>query len=82
MVNDPEWLMSTIPTCPFEIGDIVRFTPSERTRGHYQVIERFGLKIGEEAEVQSIKDGVYVYCNNGVGGWPWNEFTLVRKRVS
>jgi len=68
--------------CPFVIGDVVRFTPSERTLGHYQNIEGFGIKVGEDAEVTSIKDGVYLYFGDQKGGWPWNEFTLVRKAKS
>ena len=68
--------MNKVPSCPFCVGDIVRFCPSERTRGHYQDIERFGLRVGEEAEITSIKDGIYLYFAKG-GGWPWNEFELV-----
>lgn len=64
--------------CPYKIGDIVCFCPSERTRGHYQDIENFGLRIGEEVEIKFIKDGVYLYFENG-GGWPWTEFKLVTK---
>lgn len=68
--------MHNVPSCPFVVGDIVRFCPSERTRGHYQDIKRFGLSIGEEAAIISIEDGVYLHFEKG-GGWPWNEFELV-----
>ena len=65
--------------CPYSVGDIVRFTPSERTQGLYQAIERFGLEIGSEAKIHEVRDGVYLYFSGLVGGFPWNEFTLVRR---
>jgi hypothetical protein len=64
--------------CPFKIGDTVRFTPSERTKGLYQDIERFGLKVNEERQITNIKEDTYLYFQEA-GGMPWNEFTLVRK---
>ena len=67
-------------SCPFSIGDIVRFSPSDRTQGLYQNIEGFGVQIGQEIEIKRIQDGVYLYFENDVGGWPWNEFILVRKK--
>lgn len=70
--------MNDIPVCPFAVGDLVRFVPSERTRSHYQDIERLGIKKGETVEVTAIKDGIYLCCNGDAEGWPWNEF--VRKR--
>ena len=63
--------------CPFGIGDKVRFTPSERTLGLYQDIERFGLKINEEAIIREIREGIYLYFDGEAGGMPWNEFSLV-----
>ena len=66
--------------CPFDIGDVVRFTPSERTRGHYQDIESFGVKIGQEVEVKKIKDDMYLYFADDAGEWPFNEFELVKKK--
>jgi hypothetical protein len=66
-------------TCPFKAGDHVRFTPSDRTKGLYQDIERFGVKENEVVEIKSIKDDVYLYFDSGKGGWPWNEFTLDNK---
>jgi hypothetical protein len=61
--------------CPFRIGDRVRFTPSARTVGLYQNVERFGVRVDEVHPIQSIKDGVYLYFDEGKGGWPWTEFT-------
>jgi hypothetical protein len=63
--------------CPFKIGDIVKFTPSVRTLGLYQNIEKFGIKPNEVIEISEIKDGIYIYAKSGKGGWPWNEYTLV-----
>lgn len=63
--------------CPYHVGDVVRFTPSDRTRGLYQDIERFGLGVGDEGEITSIHDDVYLYFAGEVGGFPWNEFSLV-----
>lgn len=71
-----------IEKCPYSVGDEVRFTPSERTRGLYQNIERFGLKIDQVATIREVRDGVYLYFEGGSGGFPWNEFTLVRKAAS
>lgn len=71
--------MSDSSTCPFNVGDLVRFTPSPRTRGLYQNIERFGLRVDQEAVVKEIKEGMYLYFEGGAGGWPWNEFVLVRE---
>lgn len=65
--------------CPFKVGDIVRFTPSKRTRGLYQDVERFGIKTNQEAKIKEIRQGAYLYFEEGIGGMPWNEFTLVKK---
>jgi hypothetical protein len=65
--------------CPFSVGDTVRFTPSERTKGHYQGITQFGIAPDEEKKITRIKDNLYLYFDENAGGWPWNEFTLVQK---
>lgn len=70
----------TTTGCPFSIGDIVKFNPCERTRGWYQNIELFGVKIGQELEIVRIKENVYLYFENDAGGWPWNEFELVKRK--
>ena len=66
--------MSQTP-CPFRVGDRVRFTPSERTRGLYQSIESFGIRPGETQPITEIRNGCYLYFANGSGGWPRNEFS-------
>jgi hypothetical protein len=63
--------------CPFVVGELVRFTPSERTRGLYQGIEGFGIQPGDAQPIAEIRNGCYIYFANGAGGWPWNEFTRV-----
>ena len=63
--------------CPFSIGDLVQFNPSERTKGLYQDIGRFGLQPNEIAIVREVREGVYLYFDNGRGGFPWNEFIRV-----
>lgn len=70
--------MSQSAVCPYKVGDLVGFCPSERTRGHYQDVEGFGLRVGEVAEIKSIKDGIYLYFEQG-GGWPWTEFEPANK---
>jgi len=70
-----------INSCPFAVGDRVRFTPSKRTRDHYQNIDGFGVSIGQELQIESIKDGMYLYFDGGTGGWPWNEFVLASNKA-
>ena len=67
-------------SCPFKVGDFVRFTPSSRTRGHYHNVERFGIKIDEVLEIKEIQNEMYLYFEDGKGGWPWNEFTIEANR--
>jgi hypothetical protein len=64
--------------CPFKVGDYVRFTPSKRTLGLYQNIEGFGVSLSDVRQIQAIKNGLYLYFGPEQGGWPWNEFTLVK----
>lgn len=66
--------MKDVPPCPFKVGEVVRFKPSERTLGLYQDVEAFGLKVDEVARIAFIKDGTYLYFEGDRGGWPWNEF--------
>ena len=63
--------------CPFKVGDHVRFTPSQRTSGLYQDLERFGVAVGKVYQIKAVKDGLYLYFAGAKGGWPWNEFTAV-----
>jgi hypothetical protein len=63
--------------CPFQVGEMVRFNPSERTLGHYQDIASLGIEPGEAMPVAEIRGGCYLYFAGGVGGWPWTEFVAV-----
>jgi len=65
--------------CPFKVGDKVRFSPSPRTRGLYQNLDRFGIKKGEVLPITEIRDGLYLYFENGHGGFPWNEFVSAQE---
>lgn len=71
-----------VVTCPFKIGDFVKFAPKQRTIDHYQDISRFGVNLGDVVQIASIKDGVYLYFQNGSGGWPWNEFEAVSQQAN
>src|SRR5262249_7399900 len=61
--------------CPYSVGDAGTFTPSQRTRGLYQDVERFGVHIGETLVIEEIRDAMYLDSKGGIGGWPWNEFS-------
>jgi hypothetical protein len=63
-------------SCPYKVGDKVRFNPSKHTREHNQDIKCFGVEIGEIVEIEEIREGI-IYCKNGRGGWPWNEWEPV-----
>ena len=64
--------------CPFKVGDMVRFSPSPRTQGLYQDLDRFDLKVGQIARIEEIRGGLYLHFKNGRGGFPWNEFVLAQ----
>jgi hypothetical protein len=68
--------MESTINCPFKVGDTVIFTPSARTQGLYQDIERFGIKINQSMKIIEIRDNTYLFFEGGIGGWPWNEFAL------
>jgi hypothetical protein len=63
--------------CPFNVGDIVRFTPCTETRGLSEVIQHSGLKINETGKIGEIRGGVFLYFEDGRGGFPWKEFSPV-----
>ena len=71
--------MTMTSKCPYKVGDTVRFIPSKRTKGLYQKIERFGLEIGEKAVIKEIRNELYLYFEGDKGGFPWNEFELVKE---
>jgi len=69
----------TDKNCPYEVGDWVIFNPSDRTKGLYQNLERFGVAPGERLKITEIRNDTYLYFGSNRGGWPWNEFTLDAK---
>lgn len=69
-------MSSNTTACPFDVGNLVVFAPSDRTRGLYQNIERFGLSPGDAKVITEVRDGLHLYFAGGIGGWPWTEFAL------
>ena len=63
--------------CPYKVGDKVRFSPSDRTKGLYQNINKGQVQEGEVMIIKEIKDQCYLYGEGGKGGWPWNEWERV-----
>lgn len=62
-------------SCPFSVGDIVQFSPDERTIGWYTIGGFFGLVIGEVGMIERIDDG-FVYLSDARGGFHWKCFRL------
>ena len=68
-------LMHTIQTSPFEIGDRVQFCPDERTAGWlWPIFDRMRLKPGDVGFVTKVDHGVYLYLDDGRGGFHWECF--------
>lgn len=70
-----------LANCPFVIGDVVRFTPSSRALRQQDSITAFRVEPGQELAITKIGDGLYLFFADDAGGWPWNEYTLVKKGV-
>jgi hypothetical protein len=65
---------------PFKIGDRVVFSPDERTIGwSWATFDRVRLKPGDVGVVTEIKDGVYLYLDDGRGGFHWECFKAATK---
>jgi hypothetical protein len=66
--------------CSFEIGDIVRFTPSDRTKAGFDFSNRYmDPKLGKEYEIRKIVNDVWVFVDFDVWGFYWTDFTLISK---
>ncbi|HLM82805.1 MAG TPA: hypothetical protein VK302_19565 [Terriglobales bacterium] len=63
--------------CPFKVGDVVVYRPSERGLG-YEVMDDKRLIPGKEYVISEIQKGLYVvvpeYKDNPRGGIYWTEF--------
>jgi hypothetical protein len=60
---------------PFKVGDRLVFSPNERTVGWiWSSFKRVRLKPGDVGVVTQIKDGVYIYLDDGRGGFHWECF--------
>jgi hypothetical protein len=63
--------------CPFKVGEMVKFTPSPDARKSSKIIELCGLEINEIAKIAEIRGGIYLYFEDGRGGFSWNEFSSI-----
>lgn len=60
---------------PYNIGDRLVFSPDARTIGWiWPTFERVHLKPGDIGVVTRIRDGVYIYLDDGRGGFHWECF--------
>jgi hypothetical protein len=67
---------------PFKIGDRLVFSPDGRTVGWtWPTFERVRLKPGDSGVVTEIKNGVYIYLDDGRGGFHWECFKRATQRV-
>ncbi len=60
---------------PFKIGDRVIFAPNEHTVGwSWSSFDRLRLKPGDSGIVTRIDKGMYLYLDDGRGGFHWESF--------
>jgi hypothetical protein len=60
---------------PFNIGDVVVFSPSEHTVGReWSSFDRVRLKPGDVGVVTRIEKEDYLYLDDGRGGFHWESF--------
>jgi hypothetical protein len=62
-------------TCPFKIGDRVRFAPDARTIGWtWSSFDRVRLQPGDTGIVTQVSNEAYLYLDDGRGGFHWQCF--------
>ena len=65
--------------CPFKVGDLVVYRPSNRGRGLVVMTDLAELKPGHKYKIARIDDGVSVvvegFENSTRGGLYWTEFS-------
>jgi hypothetical protein len=72
--------MVEVPKNPFEIGDLVRFAPSERAIGwSWPSFDHVQMHPGDSGVVTRIKDDSYVFLDGERGGFHWECFEKVIK---
>ena len=60
---------------PFKIGDKVIFAPGEHAVGwEWPTFKRTRLKPGDVGVVTRIEKGIYLYLDDGRGGYHWECF--------
>jgi hypothetical protein len=67
---------------PFKVGDEVIFDPDQRAMGwSWSSFDRVRLKPGDSGIVTRIDDGMYLYLDDGRGGFHWQTFKRVGTAV-
>jgi hypothetical protein len=62
--------------CPFKLGEKVVFTPNEHAMGwSLHTFERARLKPGDSGVITRIESGMYLYLDDGRGGFHWECFS-------
>lgn len=69
-------------TCPFKIGDIVRFSPSDYALAKLSALELYGILPNAIGQVVRIEHGRYVYLENSAPGMglDWEMFVLIERK--
>jgi len=66
--------------CPFKIGDRVKFSPSDHCKGwHQESFDRLRIHPGYAGIITKIEKDIYLYLDDGRGGFPWIEFKKSKK---
>lgn len=66
---------SPLSPSPFQIGDLVTFSPDDRTVGCAGTsLDRLRLQPGDTGTVTRIEQGVYLYLDDDRGGFHWECF--------
>jgi hypothetical protein len=66
-------------SCPFKIGDVVKFTPTNYDLAKLSVMELYGIKPGEMGKIVKVENDRYVYLEKSTPGMglDWELFTLL-----
>jgi hypothetical protein len=90
-VPSGEWILSNqfIPfkeneKCNFQVNDIVRFYPSDRTwqKSPGRIGNLGVVKVNHDYTVRRIVNDIWIFADNDVNGFYWTDFTLVKKAES
>ena len=68
-------------SCPFKLGDVVKFTPTDYDLAKLSVMELYGLKPNDTGAIVRIESDRYVYLENSKPGMglDWELFTLIER---